>query len=168
MRAIMSLTRPEEKYWKRSAKPVGCRVNQTAAGLPTGEAHSIGVIISDIFNPFFPFIIKGIYDVCSRNNFDTILFNTDEDFKGEIRYLDLLKKKYAKGVIISSCLPGYKNHQKIFSEFTPVFSSRKPEGIDEDFILKRFHDAGDVQFLREHLIKIPDDVSVVGYNDLYW
>jgi LacI family transcriptional regulator len=35
----------------------GYRVNQTAVGLRTGKTTSIGVIISDISNPFFPFIL---------------------------------------------------------------------------------------------------------------
>ncbi|UCF90451.1 MAG: LacI family DNA-binding transcriptional regulator [Desulfobacterales bacterium] len=113
----------------------GYRVNQTAVGLRTGRSNSIGVIISDISNPFFPFIIKGIDYVCSRNNYDTILFNTGEDIDRELRYINLLKQKYVKGVIISSCLPDYEENQKIFAGLTPVFFNRKPKGIHADSVV---------------------------------
>ena len=134
-----------QKTRKKVAEAIrktGYRVNQTAVGLRTGKTNSIGVILSDISNPFFPFIIKGIDHVCSQNNYDTILFNTGERIEKELRYIDLLKQKYVKGVIISSCIPDYQKNKKIFSDLTPVFFNRKPKGIQADFVLNDVGYAG--------------------------
>jgi LacI family transcriptional regulator len=132
-------------------RETGYRVNQTAVGLRTGKTNSIGIIISDISNPFFPFIIKGIDYVCSQNYFDTILFNTGEDRDRELRYIDLLKQKYVRGIIISSCIPDYKKYKEIFDGLTPVFLNRKPKGIQADFVLNDDYKAAFIA--TEHLIK---------------
>ena len=92
----------------------GYKVNQTAVGLRTGKTNSIGVVISDITNPFFAYILKGIDHVCSQNNFDTILFNTGEDPEKELRYIDLLRQKSVQGIIISSCISDYEKYFLIF------------------------------------------------------
>ena len=113
----------------------GYKVNQTAVGLRTGKTNSIGVVISDITNPFFAYILKGIDHVCSKNNYDTILFNTGEDPEKELRYIDLLRQKSVRGIIISSCISDYEKYKDIFKGLTPVFFNRLPLGIDADAIL---------------------------------
>jgi len=129
----------------------GYRVNQTAVGLRTGKTTSIGVIISDISNPFFPFILKGIDYVCSRNNYDTILFNTGEDAEKELRYIDLLRRKSVRGILISSCIPDYEKNRDVFTGLTPVFFNRMPTGIDADAVLN--NNSKEIFTATEYLIK---------------
>jgi DNA-binding LacI/PurR family transcriptional regulator len=129
----------------------GYKVNQTAVGLRTGKTNSIGVIISDITNPFFAFILKGIDHVCSENNYDTILFNTGEDPKKELRYIDLLRQKSVRGIIISSCISDYKRNKGIFTGLIPVFFNRMPAGIEADAVLN--NNAKDGYTAAEYLIK---------------
>lgn len=123
----------------RVIKETGYEVNQMAVGLRTGTTNSIGIIISDISNPFFPPIIKAIDDVFSKHNFDTILFNTSEDVDKELRYIALLKSKSVRGVLISSCIPDYQENKDIFSGLIPVFFNRKPLGIEADVVLNDDH-----------------------------
>lgn len=130
----------------------GYEVNQTALGLRTGTANSIGVVISDISNPFFPPIIKGIDDVLSQHNYDTILFNTAEDIQKELRYIALLKSKFVKGLLISSCISNYQKNRDIFNGLIPVFFNRKPKGIDADVVLNDDHKM--LFISTEHLIKL--------------
>jgi len=120
-------------------KETGYEVNQTAVGLRTGTANSIGVIISDISNPYFPPMIKAIDDVFSKNNYDTILFNSAEDREKELRYIALLKSKSVKGLLISSCISNYEKNKDVFSGLLPVFFNRKPEGIEADVIINDDH-----------------------------
>ena len=130
---------------------IGYKVNQTAVGLRTGKTNSIGVIISDITNPFFAFILKGIDHVCSKNNYDTILFNTGEDAEKELRYIDLLKQKSVRGIIISSCISDYKKDKDVFADLTPIFFNRLPTGIDADAVIN--DNTMDGYLAAEYLIK---------------
>jgi len=127
------------------------KVNQTAVGLRTGKTNTIGVIISDISNPFFAFILKGIDHVSSQNNYDTILFNTGEDPEKELRYIDLLRQKSVRGILISSCIPDYEKNKDVFTGLTPVFFNRMPTGIDADTVLN--NNSKEAFTATEYLIK---------------
>jgi LacI family transcriptional regulator len=143
-------TKTKEKVLEVIDK-TGYKVNQTAVGLRTGKINSIGVIISDITNPFFAFILKGIDHVCSKNNYDTILFNTGEDQEKELRYIDLLRQKSVRGIIISSCISDYKKDKDVFADLTPIFFNRLPTGIDADAVIN--DNTMDGYLAAEYLIK---------------
>jgi DNA-binding LacI/PurR family transcriptional regulator len=51
--------------------------NSNARALASGRTHILGLIISDISNPFFPELVKGFEDVAIRNNFEVIVTNTN-------------------------------------------------------------------------------------------
>lgn len=133
-------------------KETGYEANRTAVGLRTGTANSIGVIISDISNPFFPPMIKAIDDVFSKHNYDTILFNSSEDREKELRYINLLKSKSVKGILISSSFSNYEKDKDIFSGLIPVFFNRKPDGIEADVIINDDHNI--LFSSTEYLIKL--------------
>ena len=64
--------------------------NILAKGLITKKSYIIGVVISDISNPFFTKAIRGIEDMANENNFNLILCNADEDPQKEKAYLRVL------------------------------------------------------------------------------
>ena len=45
--------------------------------LATGKTYTIGLVVSDISNPFFPQIISGIEELASHSGYDIMLFNTN-------------------------------------------------------------------------------------------
>lgn len=53
--------------------------NAHARGLALGRSNFIGMIISDIENPFFPGVIKSFEDAARQNGFDVLLFSTNYD-----------------------------------------------------------------------------------------
>ncbi|MER2598691.1 MAG: LacI family DNA-binding transcriptional regulator [Caldilineales bacterium] len=77
------------------------RPNAIARGLATNSTHKIGLIISDITNPFFTAIARGVEDVISSYQYNTIFCNTDEDPQRETNYLNLLAAQHVDGIIIS-------------------------------------------------------------------
>jgi len=77
------------------------RPNAIARGLATNSTHKIGLIISDITNPFFTAVARGVEDVISSYQYNTIFCNTDEDPQRETNYLNLLAAQNVDGIIIS-------------------------------------------------------------------
>lgn len=61
----------------------------------------IGVIVSDITNPFFTQIVRGIEDVLSPAGYSLLLCNADEDVEKEKSYLKVLQSKKVDGVILA-------------------------------------------------------------------
>jgi LacI family transcriptional regulator len=72
-----------------------------ARGLATNSTQTIGLIISDITNPFFMAVARGVEDVINEHGYHTIFCNTDEDPAREDEYLRLLSARQIDGLIIS-------------------------------------------------------------------
>ena len=65
------------------------RPNRVARGLVTGRSHSLGLILSDIRNPFFAEVARGAEDAARTGDCDLVLCNSDLDadkqaFLGEV------------------------------------------------------------------------------------
>ena len=72
-----------------------------ARGLATSFTQTIGLIISDIANPFFTAVVRGVEDQLNQHGYRTILCNTDEDPSREDEYLRLLFAHQVDGLIIA-------------------------------------------------------------------
>jgi len=67
-----------EKVW-RVVKAMGYHPSSHAQALASGRSQLIGLIISDITNPFFPEIVRGFEEISLRNGFEVIVANTGYD-----------------------------------------------------------------------------------------
>jgi LacI family transcriptional regulator len=72
-----------------------------ARGLATNSTQTIGLIISDIANPFFTAVARGVEDEINQHGYHTIFCNTDEDPEREGEYLRLLSARQIDGLIIA-------------------------------------------------------------------
>lgn len=78
--------------------------NDIARSLVKRKTHTIGIIITDILNPFYTAIVRGIEDVTYKSGYSVMLCNTDEDPGKEILYIQILLEKRIDGLIISSAI----------------------------------------------------------------
>ena len=76
--------------------------NAIARSLVKRKTHTIGIIITDILNPFYTAIVRGIEDVTYKSGYSVMLCNTDENPEKEILYIQILLEKRIDGLIISS------------------------------------------------------------------
>jgi LacI family transcriptional regulator len=123
------------KVWE-AAKEVGY---QTTRGLPTaaqGIPPTIGLVITDIENPFFTKLASVIEDVASRYGYNIILCNTRKSLKREQKFLEVLWGRKIDGLIIApvddkkSDLEGFLRHH-----IPIVFVDRYMEDIETAAIL---------------------------------
>ncbi len=61
----------------RTAEEIGYLPNALARGLVNKATSTIGVIVPDITNPYFPVIVKSIQDTIKPHGYNTIVCNTD-------------------------------------------------------------------------------------------
>jgi len=78
------------------------RPNRIARGLATGRSHSLGLIISDIRNPFFAEVARGAEDAARTGNCDLVLCNSDLDADKQIQYVQSLLEKRIDGIMMNS------------------------------------------------------------------
>lgn len=79
---------------------LGFRPSNIARGLVSGKTYTIGLVIPDISNPFFPDIARGVEDEAIANNYNLILCNSDWKVERENMYLSLLIEKRCEGVVL--------------------------------------------------------------------
>ncbi len=78
--------------------------NSVARGLVMQKTHTIGLIIPDISNPFFPQIVRAVEDKAQQLGYSVILFNTDNHLERERKAVELFKSKQLDGLIVSLSL----------------------------------------------------------------
>lgn len=76
--------------------------NRVASSMITKKTHSIGLVIPDITNPFFPEIARGVEDVANKFGYHVILCNSDNDISKEISYIEMLQEKMVDGIILTA------------------------------------------------------------------
>lgn len=77
------------------------RRDRVARSLRVNKSLIIGLIISDIENPFFTSVVRGVEDIAHENGYSVLLCNSDESIEKERLYLDVLLAEKVTGIIIS-------------------------------------------------------------------
>ena len=65
-----------------------------------GFTKTIALVLSDITNPFFTTIARGVEDVAGPRGFGVMFCNTDEDPGEEMDYLQMLTQRQVDGVLL--------------------------------------------------------------------
>ncbi len=86
----------------RAAKALNYQPNRTAQRLRAKRSTVIGLVISDIQNPFFTSVVRGIEDVAYKHGYSVVLCNTDEDPNKERLYINVMRAEAVAGVILAS------------------------------------------------------------------
>ncbi|QNI38573.1 LacI family DNA-binding transcriptional regulator [Edaphobacter sp. 4G125] len=91
---------PKRTRVLEAVQSVGYQPSQLARGLRRDTTNTIGMIIPDITNPFFPAVVRGAEDVAFSNGYRLILCNTDNDHSKEIIHLNELRTYLPAGLIV--------------------------------------------------------------------
>lgn len=111
---------------KRVIEELNYKPSELARSLRMNETKTIGVIVSNILNPFFTNMVRGIEDVAQKFDYAIVLCNTDEQPDKEKKYLEMLLSKSVDGLIIAST--GSMNDYSLIEKgFPAVFVDRRPD-----------------------------------------
>jgi LacI family transcriptional regulator len=86
---------------RRAMSDLDYRPNEVARNLRRSRTSFWAVIISDIGNPFFTAMFRGVQDVAQPAGFSVLLCNTDNDPVREEQYVNATMAEQIAGVIIS-------------------------------------------------------------------
>ncbi len=82
-------------------KELGYQSNKTVQNMPLTVPPTIGLVFTDVTNPFFTELAGIIEDVASRYGYNIILCNTQRNLKKEKEYLNVLGRRRVDGLIIA-------------------------------------------------------------------
>lgn len=90
--------------------------NALARSLVTKQSLTLGLVLPNISNPFFPEMVRGVEDLANHHGYSVFLCNTDDDEEKEKQYIQLLKEKYVDGIIFSSNSRYSEEHYEILQK----------------------------------------------------
>ncbi len=71
-----------------------------AKSLRVGQTRTIGFVVPDISNPFFPEVLNGAQAVCAEHGYNIILGNTNEAVETEAKVVRSLRLQRADGLLM--------------------------------------------------------------------
>lgn len=78
------------------------RPSRVARSLVSNRTHTVGLLISDVSNPFYPEVIHGVENVALAHEYDVFLCNTNYDSERGMHYVRSLISRQVDGVMIMS------------------------------------------------------------------
>lgn len=81
-------------------KELNYEPNTIARSLVTKKTKTLGLLIPDITNPFFPELVRGAEDRAREDNYSIIFCNTDDKKDKELMYAKILINKMVDGIML--------------------------------------------------------------------
>ncbi len=144
------LTPLTRKKVERAIKHLGYEPNLIASSLKSRKSTMIGIVVSDIQNPFFVRIIKSAERLLKTESYTAIICDSEEDPDKEAAYLRELFSRRIDGLIIIPSL----EHNRILQilgrrSAAVVFVDRY---LSEDFDCIKSNNQAGMSLLISHLI----------------
>jgi LacI family transcriptional regulator len=110
--------------------------NHLPRNMRARSSRTIGLVISDIDNPFFTAIVRGAEDVAHRGGYTMVLSNTDEDAEREAICLQTMAAERAAGVVVASTGQHSDGVRRLISTGIPVVAlDRRISGAHVDTVV---------------------------------
>ena len=86
---------------KKAIEELKFRPNLTARTLKSQRTNLVGVIVTDIVNPVYVHLIKGVIDECAKQGYQVIIANSDEEIEKEKEYAQAMIDRQVEGLVVS-------------------------------------------------------------------
>ena len=159
-------------------KALGYVPNMLGPSLRFRQTHTLALVVTDIANPFWTTIARGVEDEAQAKGYSTILCNTDESVEKQAQYLDMLLRRRIDGMLLAPVRSAPEPVRLIQKQGVPVVVlDRLVPGVQVDTV--RTDNTAGAYNLSKHLLDLghrriamlagPHGVStsvdrVAGYN----
>ena len=126
--------------------------NALARSLRFKQTKTLALVLTDITNPFFTTLARGVEDFASERGFSVIFCNTDESREEESEYLNVVARKQVDGILL---VPAFSSRELV--DFLRdcaipfVVLDRRIPGVEVDIV--RCDSAEGAYQLTRHLIE---------------
>ena len=85
---------------RQAADELGYTPNAVARSLRSNQTHTLALVLTDVTNPFWTTVARGVEDTASEAGFHVILCNTDKSEDKQETYLETLVQKRVDGILL--------------------------------------------------------------------
>src|SRR5690242_15607221 len=130
IRNVPSVAETTRKRVLRSIKKLGYVYHRGAASLRRQHSRAVGLIVSDITNPFFAEVIVAIEERLAAAGLVTLLGNTSEDRAKQGRLLKTMREFPADGILICPSQDSPQASLDVGGTVPVVAFARRAPGLD--------------------------------------
>jgi DNA-binding LacI/PurR family transcriptional regulator len=76
--------------------------NGIARSMTQRRTHVLGLVVSDVTNPFFTAVARSVEDAAQEAGYSLVLCNTDEQLDKERAYVGVLREKRVDGILLAA------------------------------------------------------------------
>lgn len=109
--------------------------NQVGRSLRRQTTNIVGLVITDIQNPFFTSILRGAQDVFHEHKLVVLTANSDENPAQELLQLQILRSQGVRGLIFAPSRSDYFGLEYLFTGMAVVAIDRMPVNINVDSVV---------------------------------
>jgi LacI family transcriptional regulator len=125
--------------------------NAVASSLRSNKTHLLALLLTDVTNPFWTTVARGVEDAAMEAGYGVILCNTDEDRTKEARYIDLLLRRRIDGMLVAPTSESTQILQNLERHPLPfVLIDRLVNGVQADSV--RGDSRGGAYEMTRHLL----------------
>lgn len=110
-----------------AAESLGYRPNRAAKALSTGKTGTVGIVVPDLTNPFFPSLLKGAQAAARAADFYVLVADTHVDPLAEAELVRAVSKQ-VDGVVVCSSRLADEELQALGDQFCLVCVNRLVQG----------------------------------------
>jgi DNA-binding LacI/PurR family transcriptional regulator len=74
--------------------------NAMASGLRSRRTHTVGLVVTNVLNPFYTGMVRAVQDAARAAGYSVILGNTDDDPAQEREMIALFRSKQVEGILL--------------------------------------------------------------------
>ncbi len=113
-----------------AVKRLGFRPNDLARSLNQKRTRTVGLLVPDLTNPYYPEIARGVEDAASAELYALLFCNTDRRAEKTEFYVNTLLQKRVDGIIIAGGGTDFTDASTAFAEYGApvVFVGRHGDG----------------------------------------
>jgi LacI family transcriptional regulator len=129
---------PVRERVERAIKDLDYHPNHAARSLKSRRTHTLGMVISDITNPFFPLLVRGAEDAALKRGYLLNIFNTDDHVEREQSIFAVLRARCVDGVlavVAPSADPPAHLEETIEAGIPLVCLDRIPQALSVDSVV---------------------------------
>ncbi len=138
---------------RQIAVEMGYFPSATARSLKTNRSHALGVIVSNIDDPFFSEILQGVEEIAQENGYSMLIAASQRDTEKEQVIVQDMRERHVDGLIICSTSFNAEQRRKLLEYGIPIVMVNNQAA--EEYRYSIYHD--DVDGSRQatrHLIEL--------------
>jgi DNA-binding LacI/PurR family transcriptional regulator len=105
--------------------------NPIAKALGNNKMRSIAIVVPTVLNTFMAEVMRGIIEVLEKSSYDALIFDSNEDFRREQEFYEILPRKMIDGTVFMGGTGGELDFSSLAERMPVVLIARSetPENV---------------------------------------